>query len=445
MTEQKPASVTPPQGAPKQVGETSSAKDWVDRSIWTERMLQRLAQSQLQTKWFALWDKVWRESSLSNASLQVIVNHGSAGVDRQTTVGFQKEWGAEVHRLSEELRTGVYQPLPARRAYIEKPGSTELRPLGIPAVRDRVVQGALKRVLEPIFERDFVGHSYGFRPGKSAQQALTRVEELMAQDHEYIVDADLKGYFDSIPHDRLMQLLRERIADGSVLQLIQKYLDAGVLEEGKGWERSTAGTPQGSVISPLLANVYLHPLDVWMRDTGREMVRYADDFVVMCCTREAAEAALRDIQQWVSSVGLQLHPTKTRISTLEEGFEFLGFRYFRRRAGTWVKIPRKKSVLKLRDTVREKTNRRRSGPMEFIIAELNRTLRGWYGYFRTSQPSSLGPLDGWIRQRLRSLLRYRRKRKGMSRGRENGEYPNQWFQDRGLFTLWPDNSRTKQS
>ena len=166
MTEQKPASVTPPQGAPKQVGETSSAKDWVDRSIWTERMLQRLAQSQLQTKWFALWDKVWRESSLSNASLQVIVNHGSAGVDRQTTVGFQKEWGAEVHRLSEELRTGVYQPLPARRAYIEKPGSTELRPLGIPAVRDRVVQGALKRVLEPIFERDFVGHSYCNGAGK---------------------------------------------------------------------------------------------------------------------------------------------------------------------------------------------------------------------------------------------------------------------------------------
>ena len=288
-------------------------------------------------------------------------------------------------------------------------------------------------------------HSYGFRPGKSAQQAVTRVEELMAQGHEYIVDADLKGYFDSIPHDRLRQLLRERIADGSVLQLIQKYLDAGVLEEGKGWERSTAGTPQGSVISPLLANVYLHPLDVLMRDTGREMVRYADDFVVLCRTREEAEAALRDIQQWVSSVGLQLHPTKTRISTLEEGFEFLGFRYFRRRAGTGVKIPRKKSVLKLREAVREKTNRRRSGPIEGIIAELNRTLRGWYGYFRSSQPSSLGPLDGWIRQRLRSLLRYRRKRKGMSRGRENREYPNQWFQDRGLFTLWPDNSWTKQS
>lgn len=445
MTEHKPTSVTPPQGAPKQVGETSSGRDWVDRSIWTERMLQRLAESQLQTKWFALWDKVWSESSLYNASLQVIVNHGSAGVDRQTTVGFQKEWGAEVHQLSEELRTGVYQPLPARRAYIEKPGSTELRPLGIPAVRDRVVQGALKSVLEPIFERDFVVHSYGFRPGKSAQQALTRVEDLMAQGHEYIVDADLKGYFDSIPHDRLLQLLRGRIADGRVLELIQKYLDAGVLEEGKGWERSIAGTPQGSVISPLLANVYLHPLDVLMRDTGREMVRYADDFVVLCRTREEAEAALRDIQQWVNSVGLQLHPTKTRISTLEEGFEFLGFRYFRRRAGRWIKIPRKKSELKLREAVREKTNRRRSGPIEFIITELNRTLRGWHGYFRTSQPSCLRALDGWVRQRLRSLLRYRSKRQGMCRGRENLEYPNQWFQDRGLFTLWPDNSWTKQS
>jgi len=440
MTERKPASVTPPQGAPKQAGETWSVRDWVDRSIWTERMLQRLAQSQLQTKWFALWDKVWRESSLYNASLQVIVNHGSAGVDRQTTEQFQAEWTEEIRQLSDELRSGVYQPLPARRVYIEKPGTMELRPLGIPAVRDRVVQGALKGVLEPIFERDFVAHSYGFRPGKSAQQALTRVESLLARDHVYIVDADLKGYFDSIPHDLLMQLLRGRIADGTVLELIQKYLDAGVLEEGKGWERSVAGTPQGSVISPLLANVYLHPLDVLMRDTGREMVRYADDFVVLCRSREEAEAALRDIQQWVNSVGLQLHPTKTRISTLEEGFEFLGFRYFRRRAGTWVKIPRKKSVLKFREAIRDKTNRRRSGPIECIITELNRTLRGWYGYFRTSQPSSLGPLDCWVRQRLRSLLRYRRKRKGMSRGRENGEYPNQWFKDRGLFTLWPDNS-----
>ena len=445
MPESKPASVTLPPGTPKQAGETHPARDWVDRSIWTKRMWQRLAQSQLSTKWFALWDKVWRESSLLNASLQVIVNHGSAGVDRQTTEAFQKDWGTEVQLLSEELRSGAYQPLPARRAYIEKPGSTELRPLGIPAVRDRVVQGALKSVLEPIFERDFVVQSYGFRPGKSAQQALTRVEALMAGGHEYIVDADLKGYFDSIPHDRLMQLLRERIADGTVLQLIQKYLDAGVLEEGKGWERSVAGTPQGSVISPLLANVYLHPLDVLMRDSGREMVRYADDFVVLCRSREEAEAALRDIQQWVNSVGLQLHPTKTRISTLEDGFEFLGFHYLRRRAGKWVKLPRKKSLLKLRDKIRDKTNRGRSGPIESIIAGLNPTLRGWYGYFRSSQPSALGAIDSWVRQRLRSLLRHRRKRKGISRGRENWEYPNLWFQDRGLFTLWPDDLRTKQS
>jgi RNA-directed DNA polymerase len=282
MTEDKPASVTEPQGTPKQAGETPSAMGWVDRSVWTERMLQRLAQSQLSTKWFALWDKVVREETLFNASLQVIVNHGSAGVDRQTTQEFQKEWAAEVRRLSEELAAGIYRPLPARRVYIEKPGSPELRPLGIPAVRDRVVQGALKSVLEPIFERDFVEHSYGFRPGKSAQQALARVEALLESGHTYIVDADLKGYFDSIPHDRLMKALTDRIADGSVLQLIQRYLDAGVLEEGKGWERSVAGTPQGSVISPLLANVYLHPLDVVMRHKGREMVRYADDFVVLC-------------------------------------------------------------------------------------------------------------------------------------------------------------------
>lgn len=445
MTEHKPASVTAPQGTPKQAGETPFAMDWVDRSIWTDRMLQRLAQSQLQTKWFALWDKVWRESTLFNASLQVIVNHGSAGVDRQTTEQFQKEWAEEVRQLSEELRTGVYQPLPARRVYIEKLGSTELRPLGIPPVRDRVVQGALKSVLEPIYERDFVEHSYGFRPRKSAQQALTRVETLLDNGHEYIVDADLKGYFDSIPHDRLMQLLSERIADGSVLRLIQKYLEAGVLEEGNGWERSVSGTPQGSVISPLLANVYLHPLDVWMRDTGREMIRYADDFVVLCRNQEEAEATLQEIQQWVSSAGLQLHPTKTRITTLEGGFEFLGFRYLRNRTWKWIKVPRKKSVLKLRQKIRDKTSRLRSDPMEFIISELNPTLKGWYGYFRHSLPSSLEAVDGWIRQRLRSLLRYRRKRKGMSRGRENVEYPNRWFQDRGLFALFKSDPQTKQS
>ena len=396
MNENKPASVTPPQGTTKQAGQTPPAMGWVDRSVWTDRMLQRLAQSQQQTKWFALWDKVGRESTLFNASLQVIVNHGSAGVDRQTTGEFKAEWAEEIRILSEELRTGVYQPLPARRVYIEKPGTIELRPLGIPAVRDRVVQGALKSVLEPIYERDFVVHSYGFRPGKSAQQALTRVESLLDSGHVYIVDADLKGYFDSIPYDRLMKLLSERIADGAVLGLIQKYLDAGVLEEGKGWERSASGTPQGSVISPLLANVYLHPLDVLMRDKGREMVRYADDFVVLCRSQEEAEDSLREIQQWVSSVGLQLHPTKTRITTLGEGFEFLGFRYLRNRAGRWIKVPRKKSLLKLRQRIREKTSRLRSGPMEVIIGALNQTLKGWYGYFRHSLPSSLEAVDGYV-------------------------------------------------
>ena len=446
MTENKPASVTEPKGTPKQAGETRNAMAWVDRSVWTERMLQRLAQSQQQTKWFALWDKVWREETLMNASLQVIVNRGSAGVDRQSTEQFQREWTEQIRKLQEELRNGSYDPYPALRAYLEKPGSTELRPLGIPAVRDRVVQGALKSVMEPIYEWDFVAQSYGFRPGKSAQQALQRVEELLDSGHEYIVDADLKGYFDSIPHERLMKLLRERIADGAVLGLIQKYLDAGVMEEGKGWEPSTAGTPQGSVISPLLANVYLHPLDVKMKETGREMVRYADDFVVLCRSREEAEQALEAIQQWVASVGLQLHPTKTRIASLEEGFEFLGFRYCRsKQTGKRIKVPRKKSLMKLRQRIREKTSRMRSEPMEFIIQELNPSLKGWYGYFRTSLPSALGQVDGWVRRRLRSIARYRKKRKGISKGRENVAYTNQWFQERGLFTLFRSDPWTEQS
>ena len=324
--------------------------------------------------------------------------------------------------------------------------SSDLFAWGIPAVRDRVVQGALKCVLEPIYEKEFVVYSYGFRPGKSAQQALQRIEELMDSGCEYIVDADLKGYFDSIPHDRLMTLLSEKIADGKVLGLIQKYLDAGVLEEGKGRQRSTSGTPQGSVISPLLANLYLHPLDVMMEETGRKMVRYADDFVVLCQSREEAEKALETIQKWVTSAGLQLHPKKTRIASLAEGFEFLGFRYCRsKQTGQRIKVPRKKSLIKLRQAIREKTSRLRSGAMEFIIQELNPTLKGWYGYFRTSLPSALGDVDGMVRRRLRSILRYRSKRRGMSKGRENKEYTNQWFKERGLFTLLRDGPRMMQS
>jgi RNA-directed DNA polymerase len=426
---------------PKQVRETTpDQREWIERCVWTDRMLKRLEETQEETVWFSLWDKVGDRDNLTHAAWNVIWNEGSPGVDHQTTEAFRLAREKEIEKLAEELRTGTYKPLPARRTWIEKLGSTDLRPLGIPPVRDRVVQTALKHVIEPILERDFARESYGFRPGKSAHQAIRRVEEELEQGRQWIVDADLKSYFDTIPHDRLMEKVRRRIADGGILKLIESYLNAGILEVGKGWQETTQGTPQGSVISPLLANLYLNDLDHEMERKGRKMVRYADDFVVLCTTKAEAEEVLEEIKRWVKQEGLSLHPTKTKIVSLKEGFDFLGFHFQEGREGRTVKWPRKKSVAKLRETIRERTRRLSGEAMGAIIASINPTLRGWHAYFRTSQPSALEGIDGWIRRRLRSILRFRDKKAGISKGHENRPYPNRWFQEYELFSLagYPD-------
>ncbi len=292
--------------------------------------------------------------------------------------------------------------------------------------------GALKSVLEPIFEKDFVAFSYGFRPEKSAQPALERVKALLRSGHACIVDADLKRYFDLIPHDRLMPMLRERIADGLVLQLIQKYLDAGVLEEGKGWERSAAGTPQGSVISPLLSNIYLNPLDHEMDRRGWKLVRYADDFVVLCRSREEAECGLKWLAEWTQNAGLSLHPTKTRlVEVAHEGFDFLEWHFCGGK-----KWPRKKSVQKLQEKLRPLTRRTNGMSLEAIVARVNPILRGWRNYFRDSQPSSLSGPDGCLRRRLRALLRKRDKRPGFGLSHADSKrWPNRWFAEQGLDSL----------
>jgi len=432
---------------PKQAEETQGRWGWVERRVWTDRMLQRLAQSQAQTVWYSLWDKVWAEGNLHQACLEVIIKRGSGGVDGQSTQQFQAEWGEQISRLQEELRQGLYRPLPVKRVWIDKLGSTEKRPLGVPAVRDRVVQAALRHVLEPIFERDFAAQSYGFRPGKSAQQALQRVEALLRGGYSWIVDADMKSYFDSIPQKRLLAKVKRRVADGRIIELLEAYLRAGVMESGKGWQPTEAGTPQGAVISPLLANLYLNELDHLMVRSGMEMVRYADDFVVMCRSEAEARQALATIQLWVEEAGLQLHPTKTRVVNAAEagGFDFLGYHYERYRNGSGKKWPRKKSMLKLRQTIREKTGRLRSDNLETIIAEINPTLKGWYAYFRHSIPSAMAGVDGWVRGRLRSVVRRRRGRRGLSKGRENAELTNQWFAVRGLFSLAEAQRRSLQS
>jgi RNA-directed DNA polymerase len=405
---------------------------WVEHSVWTDRMLTRLEQSEPTTKWFRLWDKVLAERNLQAAFWAVWRNKGAPGVDGQTVKQFDEHTEAELVRLREELHTRRYRRQPARRVWIPKLGTTEKRPLGIPAVRDRTVEAAVRQVIEPIFERDFAEHSYGFRPGRGCREAVARVEELLKQGHTWCVDCDLKSYFDTIPHDRLMELVRERIVDGNVLALIQQSLKAGVLEELKGWQPTECGTPQGAVISPLLANLYLNPLDHEVARRGWEMVRYADDFVVLCRTREEADAVLAFLREWTVEAGLTLHPTKTRIVNAQvEGFDFLGWHF--RGDKKW---PRKKSLQKLRDKLRPLTKRANGRSLSDIVARVNPILRGWHGYFRDSCPSGLRGPDGWLRRRLRAMLRKREKRPGYGLSEaDSRKWPNRWFAARGLFSL----------
>lgn len=418
--------------SPPQAADIRDRWWWVEHGVWTERMLTRLEQSEPTTKWFRLWDKVMAERNLQSAFWAVWRNAGAPGVDGQTVQQFDEHAEAELAGLREELRTGRYRRQPARRVWIPKPGTTERRPLGIPAVRDRTVEAAVRQVIEPIFERDFAASSYGFRPGRGCREAVARVDELLSQGHVWCVDCDLKSYFDTIPHDRLMALVRERVVDGNVLRLIQQSLKAGVLEELKGWQPTEQGTPQGAVISPMLANLYLNPLDHEMARRGGELVRYADDWVVLCRTGEEANAVLAFLRIWTEAAGLTLHPTKTRIVNAQvEGFDFLGWHF---RGGK--KWPRKKSLQKLRDKLRPLTKRTNGKSLSAIVAKVNPILRGWHGYFRDSHPSGLRGPDGWLRRRLRAMLRKREKRPGYGLSEaDSRRWPNRWFAVHGLFSL----------
>jgi RNA-directed DNA polymerase len=395
-------------------------------------MLAALEQGVKGGKWYSLIDKLQSETTLRAAFAQVEANRGAAGVDHVTVEHYAKEVDANLRRLSEELRTGSYLPQQIRRHYIPKPGSGEMRPLGIPTVRDRVVQTALRMVMEPIFERDFAAHSYGFRPHRGCKDALRRVQELLNTGYVHIVDADLKSYFDTIPKDRLTALIDRKVSDGRIMTLIASFLEQGVLDGEQEWTPEQ-GTPQGAVVSPLLSNIYLDPLDHLMAARGFEMVRYADDFVVMCRSQEDATAALAVVQQWTASAGLTLHPTKTRlVDERKDGFDFLGYHF---EAGK--RWPRSKSRKKLRDTIRAKTKRTSGHSMTQIIADVNRTLRGWFEYFKHSHRPTFRMEDGFIRRRLRSILRKRSRRKGSAKanGADQTRWTNAYFVALGLFSL----------
>jgi RNA-directed DNA polymerase len=404
-------------------------------------MLSRLTDGEPANRvWFTLVDKTYAPANLQSAFTEVWRNGGSAGADAQTVAHFARAAEAELARLHEQLRDGKYRPQPVRRAWIPKPGSSEQRPLGIPAVRDRIVQAALRHVLEPIFETEFAGHSYGFRPGRGAKDALRRVDTLLQAGHHWVVDADLKSYFDTIPHERLLALVKARVADGRVLALVERFLRAGVLEAAKGWQPTECGTPQGGVISPLLANLYLDPFDHQMEDAGWELVRYADDFVILCRSEAEAQAALGQVQAWVQAAGLTLHPAKTRVvnASLPGGFDFLGYHFER-----GMKWPRQKSLRQLQERVRAKTARRDGRSLRAILADVNRTLRGWYGYFQHSKANVFPVVDGYVRRRLRSLLEKRRGHTRQGLGGAQQRWPNDWFARHGLLSLKAEHEWTR--
>lgn len=444
--------MTPSEERPVAVSETTTQTgnapptqwDGVERSVWTDRMLKALEEGVKGGVGFSLIDKVRRIDTLRLAFQRVRARKGGPGVDHQTIEAFEKRLEQELGRLHDELRTGRYRPRPIKRKWIDKPGQKkEQRPLGIPSVRDRVVQAALRLVIEPIFEREFTAHSYGFRPGRGCKDALRRVTSLLDAGYTWVGDADLKGYFDSIPKDRLVADVRRRIADGRILDLLGQFLQQPVMDGLTQWTPER-GTPQGAVISPLLANIYLHPVDVDMAGAGYEMVRYADDFVILCRSREEAEAALERVRHLCDKRGLDLHPDKTHIVDARikgQGFDFLGYHF--EPGKRW---PCKKSEQRIKDRIRRKTRRTNGHSMAHIVAEVNRSLRGWFEYFKHSHWTAFERLDGWIRRRLRSILRKRHKSlHGISRRPDHQRWPNAHFRAHGLYFLADARRACRQS
>ena len=404
---------------------------------WTTAMVDAIPKLEGEgRKWFQLHDKVADERTIKSAWDRIdsrtkgAARTRGAGADGMTVEKFAMGSEARLKKLAMELKRGTYRASAIRRQYIPKPGSNKKRPPGLPTIRDRVVQEATRGMIEPIFEARFHNASHGFRPGRSTDSACLAMEACLESGKEWVVDADIKGCSDNIPHKVILNLIAERISDGKVLRLIEGMLKAGVLEE-TALRHPKAGTPQGGVISPLLCNIVLHELDAEFERASIAWVRYADDFVLLCENRKEAEKAVGTARTKLSQLGLCLSDEKTKIVHLDEGFDFLGWHY--RGTKRW---PRKKSVKALKAKIRPKTRRGRPGSIKSISAELESQLRGWFNYFRNgNSDSDFKAIDGWLRRRLRSILKARRKsHSGISSMLDNIRWPNRYFKDRGLFS-----------
>lgn len=409
-------------------------------------------------RWHSLIDKVWAMPNLEEAIGEVKRNRGAAGVDRVTIKAFESELESNLRTLQQELRTKAYKPMPVRRVYIPKADGSQ-RPLGVPAIRDRVVQGAARRILEPIYEATFMECSFGFRPGRSAHMALEKIQKDLMAGYTYVIVSDLKSYFDLIPHDKLLSAVKEEVVDGSILKLLESFLKSGVMDNGSFY-MNEQGCPQGGVISPLLANIYLHPLNKLMTERGHRMTRYADDFVICCKSLKGVERVLGSVERLLEKeLGLKVHLEKTKIvNNREQSFVFLGHEF---KPGFWI-TPSSKAKEKFKDRVKEITRRNQTVNVEQLIKKkLNPYLRGWGNYFGWGHVKKLmAEYDMWIRRRLRMVqLRSWKKKKNLYRAlrKQNwkGEFPqmrmyawrisrsqpvsvampNSWFRERGLIFL----------
>ena len=391
-----------------------------------QQTLSDAAKQSLDRRFGALYDKIYRKDVLWDAWRLVRNNGGGPGIDEETIDYIENEIGVAtfLRELRDELRTDTYRPEPVKRCWIDKPGKKEQRPLGVPVVRDRVVQTATKLVIEPIFETNFLSCSYGFRPGRSAHDAIAEIQEnITFKGYREIVDADLKSYFDSIPHEQLLELVSRRISDPHVMGLIKAWLKCGVMEEGE-LRKQLTGTPQGGCISPLLSNVYLHSFDkMWQLygPKGTKLIRYADDFVILC--RSGGHHALNRARDFLHRLGLRLNEDKTRVVRARQGFDFLGmtFRDTRTpRRTTKLKYncyrwPCAKAIASLKDKIRQRIGRRYSLSLKEVIAEINPILRSWHNYFKVGNGEPhFRRLDRFVLNRLRIFVK--RKHSDEDRG-----------------------------